>query len=165
MSSQVRVERVQYLNTEVMNLLEEYYEALHVVQWDGADVMQQLLGDSRSGMWTAYLEGTPAGCVVLWGGRPNDEAGECKRLYVRPASRRQGIADALMQALENFAEEQGMHWVYLDTNEDFRGSVSLYRRRGYAACERYNSNPQATMFYRKELGNMAVGPNAPERMI
>jgi GNAT superfamily N-acetyltransferase len=92
-----------------------------------------------------------AGCVVLRGEVPDQDAGECKRLYVRPAFRRLGIAEALMTALEDFARRAGVQWVYLDTHDTFAASIRLYQARGYERCERYNDNPQATLFFRKRL--------------
>ncbi len=147
----LRVERVGSFTIEAQRLLEEYYDALAVVKRDAADAMEHLLQYPRSAMWLAYAGGEIAGCVVFKAGVPEPRAGECKRLYVRPAYRRGGVAVALMDALERFAREGGMDWVYLDTNQAFAASVALYRRRGYEDCPRYNDNPQATLFFRKRL--------------
>lgn len=145
------MERILTLTAEAEALIGEYYEAAAVVQRDGAEAMRALLADPRSAMWVAYVAGEAAGCVVLKAGVPGADAGECKRLYVRPAFRRGGVADALMEALESFVKAAGLGWVYLDTNDAFRASVALYRRRGYEACARYNENPQATLFFRKRI--------------
>ncbi len=134
-------------------LLEEYYDAAEVVVRDGPEAMEALLTDPRSGMWVAWQDGAPAGCVVLRAGVPVADAAECKRLYVRPAFRGKGVAAALMQALESFAAETGFTWIYLDTRPNFAASVGLYRSRGYEECARYNQNPQAMMFFRKRLGH------------
>jgi len=79
-------------------------------------------------------------------------AGECKRLYVRPKARGRRIADKLLDALEDFARSNGLRWIYLDTYDDLKAAIALYRKRGYVPCERYNDNPQATVFLRKSLG-------------
>jgi GNAT superfamily N-acetyltransferase len=79
-------------------------------------------------------------------------AAECKRLYVRPAARGNRVADKLLDAMEAFARDQGIAWIYLDTYDDLKTAIALYERRGYERCERYNDNPQATLFMRKHLG-------------
>ena len=44
-----------------------------------------------------------------------------------------------------------MNWIYLDTYDDLKAAIALYIRRGYETCERYNDNPQATVFLRKQI--------------
>ena len=150
-AGEIQIERVRSFASEHMRLLEQYYEALGVVLRDGPEGMHNVIDDPRSGMWVARQGSALAGCVVLKAGVPERDTGECKRLYVRDAYRRRGLADALMEAAEEFARTEGLRWVYLDTHESFAASVALYRRRGYEACARYNLNPQATMFFRKRL--------------
>jgi GNAT superfamily N-acetyltransferase len=58
----------------------------------------------------------------------------------------------LLDAMEGFARAEGIAWIYLDTYDDLKTAIALYERRGYARCERYNDNPQATLFMRKWLG-------------
>lgn len=138
--------------SEVRSLLTEYYEALSVVQRDSPADLQKLLRDPNAGFWIAYLGKMTAGCVVL---RPLSSrllAGECKRLYVRPAFRGNGIAKALLDRLESFAANSGLSWVYLDSKDDLQAAITLYRQRGYRSCKRYNDNPQATLFLRKRIG-------------
>ena len=147
----LRVERVRSLSDQAQRVLEEYYEAAAVVQRDDRSAMEALLQDPDSAMWLAYLGNEVAGCVVLRAGVPEPGAGECKRLFVRPAFRRAGVAAALMDTLEDFARGHGIGWIYLDTHESFAASVALYQRRGYVGCPRYNANPQATLFFRKPL--------------
>ena len=148
---EVSIQRIHTPTPEAVSLLVEYYETVGVVQRDDAESMRRLLEDPRSAMWLAGYKGEVAGCVVLRAGVPGPGAGECKRLYVRAEHRRRGIADALMEALESFAGETGMRWIYLDTNEAFLASLALYQRRGYKPCARYNENAQATCFFRKQL--------------
>lgn len=149
--SEVRVRRVVSLTPEVFALVEEYYETAQVVVRDSFAATERMLEDGRSGVWVASRGESVVGCVLLKAGIPNGEAGECKRLYVGPAFRRLGLADALMNSMESHARAMGLRWVYLDTNEAFRASVELYRGRGYTECARYNENPQATLFFRKKL--------------
>ena len=91
------------------------------------------------------------GCVVLRQLASIPHASECKRLYVKPSARGQRIADTLLDAQEAFARSQGVQWIYLDTYDDLKSAIALYEKRGYQHCERYNDNPQATLFLRKRI--------------
>jgi hypothetical protein len=53
--------------------------------------------------------------------------------------------------MEAHALVAGAEWVYLDSKDDLEAALRVYVRRGYQACARYNENPQATIFLRKEL--------------
>jgi DNA-binding MarR family transcriptional regulator len=149
---EVRIVRASRENlAEARLLLSEYYEAIQVVVRDTPAGMRKLLTDENGGIWIAYVGETPAGCVVL---RPLPSiagAAECKRLYVRPQFRGKKLAKLLMEALEAFATGLGLTWVYLDTKDDLEVAIEMYYRRGYEPCERYNDNPQATIFLRKAL--------------
>jgi DNA-binding MarR family transcriptional regulator/GNAT superfamily N-acetyltransferase len=137
---------------DAIELLREYYEAVQVVQRDTPEEIQKMIDGPGSGVWLAYLEEKAVGCVVL---RKLDSipfAGECKRLYVQPEARGHHIADKLLDAQEDFARKQDLHWIYLDSYDDLKVAIALYRRRGYVSCERYNDNPQATVFLRKNIG-------------
>ena len=145
------------LSGDVRMLLKEYYEAIGVVKRDSPEEIRGFLSDAGSGLWIAYVEGVPAGCVVLRP-LPIPGAAECKRLYVRPEFRGMGVAGELMDTLEAYAAGAGLAWVYLDSKDDLREALRIYVRRGYEACGRYNDNPQATVFLRKRLaGAQDVG--------
>lgn len=58
-----------------------------------------------------------------------------------------------MDALEAFAADHKYRFAYLDTKDDLEAAIAFYRRRGYARTERYNDNPQATLFMRRRLGS------------
>lgn len=147
----VRIVRVSKFNGDAPRLLEEYYEAVSVVQRDTAAAMQKILDDPCSGMWLAYLGENAVGCVVLRKLRSIPFAGECKRLYVQPAARGHRIAVRLLDAQEDFARSSGLRWIYLDSYDDLKVAIALYRKRGYVSCKRYNDNPQATVFLRKNI--------------
>ena len=132
-------------------LLREYYEAVGVVKRDTPEEIQGFLTDAGSGLWIAYEDHVPAGCVVLRPLLSVERAAECKRLYVRPQFRGQGIADRLLDAMEEYAQRIGSASVYLDSKDDLEAAIRIYVRRGYVECERYNDNPQATLFLRKNL--------------
>lgn len=57
--------------------------------------------------------------------------GEIKRMYVRPQVRGQGIATALLDALEAEASALFADRMVLETGERLPEAVELYRRAGY----------------------------------
>jgi len=151
----VRIVRLSQPNDDAIRLLQEYYEAVHVVQRDTPEAIQKIIDDPCSGVWLAYLEEKAVGCVVLRALDSIPFAGECKRLYVQPASRGHRIAEKLLDAQEEFARSQNLRWIYLDSYDDLKVAIALYRRRGYVSCERYNDNPQATVFLRRNIAPRA----------
>lgn len=147
----IRIVRLSDSNDDALRLLHEYYEAVNVVQRDTPEAIQKIIADPDSGVWLAYLEGLAVGCVVLRKLSFIPFAGECKRLYVQPAARGHRIADKLLDAQESFARSKGMRWIYLDSYDDLKVAIALYRRRRYVSCKRFNDNPQATVFLRKNI--------------
>lgn len=147
----ISIERLHRPTGEALSLLEEYYEAVHVVQRDTPEAIRKLFRERGSGMWLARLNGDAVGCVVLRRAAFEPRAAECKRLYVRPAARGRAIGDRLLQAMEVHARAQGLEWIYLDSYDDLRTAIALYQRRGYQRCRPYNKNPQATLFMRKRI--------------
>lgn len=148
----VRIERLTTASHEALAILQEYYEAVHVVVRDRPGSMQKIIDAPASGVWLARMGDEVVGCVVLRRLDSIPHAGECKRLYVKPAARGKHLADMLMDQLERFARSQCLTWIYLDTCDHLKAAMALYERRGYERCERYNDNPQATVFMRKQLG-------------
>jgi GNAT superfamily N-acetyltransferase len=132
-----------------IRLIEEYYLDLEIVVRDSPAELD------RYRIWLAWCDGIPAGCILLRGLPEVDGAGEIKRMYVRPQFRRFGLAKQLLQALEKHATSAGLRWLYLDTKDDLVVAIEFYRRNGFVDCERYNANPQATIFMRKKLAEAA----------
>ena len=142
-------------------IVAEYNDAIGVVVRDDTAAFGVYL-NGPGALWLAQIEDEIVGCVVM---RPLGSAAshscEVKRLYVRPARRGFGIAVALMHALETFAVREGYRAVYLDTFDDLGDAVRFYERRGYERIARYNDNPQATIFMRRDLHG--APPAAPRR--
>lgn len=147
----VRIERLKSPDAAALQILKEYYEAVHVVQRDKPQSIRRMIAEPGSGMWLAYLEERVVGCVILRRLESIPFAGECKRLYIRPEARGNRLADKLLDAQEEFARAQGLKWIYLDSYHDLKAAIAVYKRRGYRRCARYNDNPQATLFMRKKI--------------
>jgi GNAT superfamily N-acetyltransferase len=128
----------------------EYYEAAAVQK---RETQEEFLRDyfaAGTGFWLARSGDHIIGCVAL---RLIAEpvSAEIKRMYVRPEARGQGVAQELLEAAEKFALAAGYQWIYLDTADDMKAAARFYQRSGFQPCERYNDNPQATLFMRKRL--------------
>lgn len=132
-------------------IVEEYYEAMNVVARDTQDEFARLYFKNGAGIWLACLEEKVVGCIALRAMSQFTDGGEVKRLYVKPEYRGRGIATALLDALQSHATNSGCRWLYLDTADNMTSAIRFYEQQGYERCARYNENPQATIFMRKEL--------------
>jgi ribosomal protein S18 acetylase RimI-like enzyme len=138
---------------QLRELLELYYDEWSVLQRDPPErAAEYIASPEPCGFLVAEQEHTLAGCVLLRELPELRSALECKRLYVLHEYRGHGLASRLMDSVEDLAS-RSVDWLYLDTGAEFTAAQSLYRERGYEACERYNDNPQAVFFYRKRLRN------------
>lgn len=132
-------------------IITEYYEAVRVLVRDDRGVFEQEYFANGAGVWLATVGWEIVGCIALHCLPYLKDSGEIKRLYVRGEHRGKGVAEALLWALEAYAVEHGYVSLYLDSKDDLMPAIQFYRRHGYLPCERYNDNPQATIFMRKEL--------------
>jgi ribosomal protein S18 acetylase RimI-like enzyme len=94
------------------------------------------------------------GCVALralqidtaYLSTPNRQGGklrycEIKRLYVRPAGRRRGIARALVREVLEATRGFGYDEAVLDTLEKMTSAIGLYRSEGFVHVKPYYHNP------------------------
>lgn len=93
----------------------------------------------------AYWRGQPAGCggVALL-----DGFAEVKRMYVRPAWRRDGLASAIMDRLTAEAAAAGHTRLLLETGVYSGAAIGFYRERGFTvrtAFEPYASMAPASI--------------------
>jgi len=143
-------------------LVREYFEMVGVVlREDREKFIEEYFAVGR-GLWLARVAGELAGCVGLRrlpraeGLEPEDvKCAEIKRMYVREKFRGRGVAARLLEAVENFAREEGYARIYLDTASGMVAAARLYERNGYERCPRYNENPQAAIFMRKRIKSRA----------
>lgn len=103
-----------------------------------------------SGRWlVAYRNGLAVGCAGLK--RIEERTAEIKRIYVVPAARRLGVAQALIDGLEAAARDAGYDTVRLDTGAKQPASVALFNSSGYEQIADYNGNPVAAYWFEKRL--------------
>jgi GNAT superfamily N-acetyltransferase len=72
-------------------------------------------------------------------------------MFVAPQARGQGVARALLGALEAAARELGYAVARLDTGPDQPHARALYESSGYVEIDNFNANPVATYFAEKPL--------------
>lgn len=83
----------------------------------------------------ACLDDEPVGCGAF---KPYSAAAvEIKRMFVQPAHRGQGVARAVLAALEQWAAELGYASCVLETGQRQAAAIALYQRSGYARTPSY----------------------------
>jgi len=80
--------------------------------------------------------GSPVPIACLWVGNAIDQVSGDRHphiflLYVIPTHRRQGIGQALMQYLENWAKQQGARQIGLQVFLSNTSALNLYHQLGY----------------------------------
>jgi GNAT superfamily N-acetyltransferase len=136
--------------SEAQAVVEEYCDAIGVAIRDEPEDFAQYFRPG-GGIWLASESGSVVGCIALRPLAGHLNGAEIKRLYVREGHRGRGLAAALLAALHAGAKAYGYREIYLDTKDDLTAATRFYERNGYERCERYNENPQATIFMRRRL--------------
>lgn len=80
-------------------------------------------------------------------------AGHILTIDVSPVHRRKGIAQKLLQEIENIFSEKGVKKCYLEVREDNIAALNLYRKLGYnksAKLRKYYGNANG-IYLRKDL--------------
>ncbi len=102
------------------------------------------------GIWLAWDGAEPAGCVALHALTP--EIAEVKRMYVRPESRRRGIARELGERVIAEARELGYARLRLGTLTTMLAAQNLYASLGFETIPPYrNAEFGDTLFYELDL--------------
>ena len=95
-------------------------------EWD-FDHIAEIYLNRAGGFWLAWWENDPAGHI---GGQDLGGVIELRRMYIRSAYRRRGIATCLVQTLLDHCKIQSIKAVELWTAEDGLGR-RLYERMGF----------------------------------
>jgi len=103
----------------------------------------------RGSFLLAWSDGVPVGCVGLKG--DGGDMAEVKRLWVAASARGQGLARALMVAIEDAARDLGVRVLRLDTNSALPEALALYRNTGWVEIPRFNDDPYPDVFFEKRL--------------
>ncbi|MBN8990996.1 MAG: GNAT family N-acetyltransferase [Rhizobiales bacterium] len=104
----------------------------------------------------ARLDGTAVGCggVALY-----PDFAEVKRMYVHHTARGQGVADALLERIEQEVRSAGLSMLRLETGDRQIAAMRLYVRAGFRECPAFGDYalmpPQSiatSVFYEKRIG-------------
>ena len=81
--------------------------------------------------FVARAEQAPVGCggVALFA-----DFAELKRMYVRPAARGKGVADALLERIEAEVRGAGLSVLRLETGDRQLAAMRFYERTGFRRC-------------------------------
>jgi putative acetyltransferase len=82
-----------------------------------------------------------------------DGYGEVKSMFVDPAARGQGVADAILRQIIDQARALGLAWLRLETGDALAAAHRLYARHGFAPCGPFGDYPAAktSLFMEKPL--------------
>lgn len=129
---------------EVRRLFREYADSL-AIDLCFQDFEAELAGlpgkyaPPRGRLLLAWDGDSAAGCVAL---RPiGGDAGEMKRLYVRPAWRGARVGRLLAERVCREAREAGYARICLDTLATMDAALALYRSLGFTPVAPYVFNP------------------------
>jgi putative acetyltransferase len=65
------------------------------------------------------------------------DVGELKRFFVAPAHRGTGVADAIIDALVEFALDHDVETLRLETGDKQDAAIAFYRRHGFTEIARF----------------------------
>ena len=136
---------------DAVRLIEEYQDAVGVIVRDERSDILHSLDSENKAIWLAYAGTGAVGCIAFRHLTRPAHAGEVKRLYVRSECRGRGVAQQLLLAVEGHAAASGCTSLFLDSKDDLVDAIRFYAGMGYVRCARYNDNPQATVFMRKDF--------------
>ncbi|HJS54860.1 MAG TPA: GNAT family N-acetyltransferase [Chitinophagaceae bacterium] len=103
-------------------------------------------GPPTGDLLLAYWEDEVAGCIALTKLK-DDGACEMKRLYVKPAFRKNRIGKLLVEDLLNSAKERNYTKMRLDTFFKLQPAVHLYQQFGFKNISAYYDNPLPGVVY------------------
>ena len=144
-------EDILALFTEYTDMLIEanpgFAEYLAIQNYDAeiADLRSKY-GEPDGRLYIARLEGKAVGCVAMKR-HDGENAGELKRLYVRPEYRGRGYARTLAEKILEDARQIGYDAVYLDTLPGLTAAKHLYETMGFTLCEPYNDDPMGCSIF------------------
>jgi putative acetyltransferase len=126
-------------------------ESPGVLEWMRTDI-EALPGPyvpPDGALLVAWVGGAAAGSVGL--ARLDATTTELRRLWVRPAFRRAGVARALTVASLERAAALGYERLVLDVVPSRTGAIDLYRSLGFAEIEPYDEYPFPMVFLGRAL--------------
>lgn len=114
--------------------------------------LDELVADEVTVFVARDDDGGPTGMAALVD--RGDGTGELKRLFVDEGGRGQGVATAVLDALEAAARAQGIHTLQLETGPKHHAAIALYERRQYARIPNFGlyAGDEFSVCMQKSLG-------------
>ena len=135
-AAQAELKFVDVTNADLTALVAELDAYFRAGWGEAADHYKQYHTlDGMACAAVAYIEGPPAACGCWRAFDP--VTAEIKRMYVRPAYRRQGIAGKIVAALEQHAAASGCHRAVLETGVEMPDAIAFYEKQGYRLVPNY----------------------------
>lgn len=100
-----------------------------------AEDFRSLTEHPESWAWVAWCDGTPAGCVLLYG--ETDNFAEFRRLWVRPEYRGEGLGRTLTRTVIDVARSRGYETLGLTTPPWGTTAHALYESMGFERTPPY----------------------------
>lgn len=128
-------DRLRHLLEEFHEWMVDHADVVYDPEGELAEDVRSLERESESWAWIARFDGTPAGCVFLYG--ETDDLAEFKRLWVRPAHRDEGIGRALTRTVVEEARAKGYETLGLTTPPWGEAAHALYESMGFERTPPY----------------------------
>ena len=107
--------------------------------------LEDKYGPPYGRLYLAYCDSKLAGCIALR--KLDDTRCEMKRLYVRPAYRKQHIGSVLVNKVIADAKAIGYRHLLLDTFPFLDVAIRMYERLGFRYIPKYHDSPMASTLY------------------
>ena len=151
------IERVSVATDEIRQLVSELDRALtgpYLPEQHHSVPFEQLFDGSVT-FFAVRIDGVAVGC----GGVAFDDGfAEVKRMFTRPAARRQGVARAVLRVLEGEAKRAGYSVLRLETGMYQAEAIAFYPREGFEECDAFGDYASMTpreietsVFYEKSI--------------
>lgn len=128
--------------------------------WKDLETLTERYGPPHGGAVLAYAGETLVGCGAVTNTQQPGVA-EVKRIYVREAFRRQGLARTLTQQLMAQAQALGYHTAAISTWPENSQALALYQQLGFAPIAPFKTHIHAQLvFLGVPLGSS--GPATPK---
>ena len=124
--------------------------------WKDLEALPERYGPPHGGAVLAYAGETLAGCGAVTNTQQPGVA-EVKRIYVREAFRRQGLARTLTQQLMTQAQALGYHTAAISTWPENAQALALYQQLGFEPIAPFKVHIHAQLVF---LG-VPLGANRP----
>lgn len=129
----ITIERVTVPTDDVRALISELEQVLHAEY-----PPEQRHGLSLEAIFQPHIQFFVAhgdtGAVGCGGVALSADLTEIKRMYVRPAARGQGVAEALLDGIEAAVRAAGLVRLCLETGDRQLAAMRVYARAGFSRC-------------------------------